>query len=75
VPTTIVDLSGAEDEWQILREGAIPTHAIALALHFGTQLRHLWLTSAGTKFNGFLAIADVDQYCLLSVFEADNRAR
>ena len=32
VPTTIVDLSGEEDEWQILREGAIPTHAIALAL-------------------------------------------
>jgi tRNA threonylcarbamoyl adenosine modification protein (Sua5/YciO/YrdC/YwlC family) len=32
VPTTIVDLSGPEGSWQILREGAIPTHAIALAL-------------------------------------------
>jgi L-threonylcarbamoyladenylate synthase len=32
VPTTIVDLTGAEGTWQILREGAIPTHAIALAL-------------------------------------------
>lgn len=32
VPTTIVDLSGEDGEWQILREGAIPTHAIALAL-------------------------------------------
>ena len=30
--TTIVDLSGGDEEWQILREGAIPTHAIALAL-------------------------------------------
>lgn len=32
VPTTIVDLSGPDGTWQILREGAIPTHAIALAL-------------------------------------------
>lgn len=32
LPTTIVDLTNAEGAWQILREGAIPTHAIALAL-------------------------------------------
>ena len=32
VPTTIVDLSGGENSWMILREGAIPTHEIALAL-------------------------------------------
>lgn len=32
LPTTIVDLSGGENSWQILREGAIPTHEIALAL-------------------------------------------
>jgi L-threonylcarbamoyladenylate synthase len=32
VPTTIVDLSGGGDSWMILREGAIPTHEIALAL-------------------------------------------
>lgn len=32
VPTTIVDLSGGENTWQILREGAIPTHEIALIL-------------------------------------------
>lgn len=31
-PTTIVDLSGGHDSWMILREGAIPTHEIALAL-------------------------------------------
>jgi tRNA threonylcarbamoyl adenosine modification protein (Sua5/YciO/YrdC/YwlC family) len=30
--TTIVDLSGGKKSWQILREGAIPTHEIALAL-------------------------------------------
>jgi L-threonylcarbamoyladenylate synthase len=30
--TTIVDLSGGGESWTILREGAIPTHAIALAL-------------------------------------------
>jgi L-threonylcarbamoyladenylate synthase len=30
--TTIVDLSGGDRAWQILREGAIPTHEIALAL-------------------------------------------
>jgi L-threonylcarbamoyladenylate synthase len=33
MPTTIVDLSRGERTWQILREGAIPTHAIALALN------------------------------------------
>jgi L-threonylcarbamoyladenylate synthase len=32
VPTTIVDLSGGGNSWMILRQGAIPTHAIALAL-------------------------------------------
>ncbi len=32
VPTTIVDLSGGENAWQVLREGAIPTHEIALVL-------------------------------------------
>ncbi len=32
VPTTIVDLSGGESAWKILREGAIPTHEIALVL-------------------------------------------
>jgi L-threonylcarbamoyladenylate synthase len=32
LPTTIVDLSSGDEEWQILREGAIPTHEIALAL-------------------------------------------
>jgi L-threonylcarbamoyladenylate synthase len=32
VPTTIVDLSAGNGTWQILREGAIPTHEIALAL-------------------------------------------
>jgi tRNA threonylcarbamoyl adenosine modification protein (Sua5/YciO/YrdC/YwlC family) len=31
-PTTIVDLSGGDGNWQILREGAIPTYDIALAL-------------------------------------------
>lgn len=30
--TTIVDLSGGDDSWQILREGSIATHEIALAL-------------------------------------------
>lgn len=33
VATTIVDLSGGDRSWMILREGAIPTHEIALALH------------------------------------------
>lgn len=33
LPTTIVDLSEGEGVWRILREGAIPTHEIALALH------------------------------------------
>lgn len=32
VPTTIVDLSGGGHSWMLLREGSIPTHAIALAL-------------------------------------------
>ena len=32
VPTTIVDLSDGGLSWTILREGAIPTHEIALAL-------------------------------------------
>jgi len=32
MPTTIVDLSGGDGNWQILREGAIATHEIALAL-------------------------------------------
>lgn len=31
-PTTIVDLSAGSGKWQVLREGAIPTHQIALAL-------------------------------------------
>jgi tRNA threonylcarbamoyl adenosine modification protein (Sua5/YciO/YrdC/YwlC family) len=30
--TTIVDLSGGPNSWMIIREGAIPTHEIALAL-------------------------------------------
>jgi L-threonylcarbamoyladenylate synthase len=30
--TTIVDLSAGGESWQILREGSIPTHEIALAL-------------------------------------------
>jgi tRNA threonylcarbamoyl adenosine modification protein (Sua5/YciO/YrdC/YwlC family) len=33
VSTTIVDLSAGNGSWTILREGAIPTHQIALALH------------------------------------------
>jgi L-threonylcarbamoyladenylate synthase len=32
VATTIVDLSGGGNSWMILREGAIPTHEIALTL-------------------------------------------
>ena len=32
LPTTIVDLSQGDGSWQILREGAIPTYDIALAL-------------------------------------------
>jgi L-threonylcarbamoyladenylate synthase len=32
LPTTIVDLSGGGNSWMILREGAVPTHEIALAL-------------------------------------------
>lgn len=32
VATTIVDLSAGPNSWMILREGAIPTHEIALAL-------------------------------------------
>ena len=31
-PLTIVDLSGGGNSWMILREGAIPTHEIALTL-------------------------------------------
>ncbi|MFZ1938849.1 MAG: L-threonylcarbamoyladenylate synthase, partial [Terracidiphilus sp.] len=31
-PTTIVDLSLGEGRWEILREGAIPTHEIVMAL-------------------------------------------
>lgn len=31
-PTTIVDLSGGGNSWMILREGAIPTYEVALAL-------------------------------------------
>ena len=33
VPTTIVDLSEGEGVWRVLREGAIPTYEIAMALH------------------------------------------
>ena len=33
VATTIVDLSAGDSSWTILREGAIPTHEIALCLH------------------------------------------
>ncbi len=33
VATTIVDLSGDTNSWSIIREGAIPTHEIALCLH------------------------------------------
>lgn len=33
VPTTIVDLSEGEGVWRVLREGAIPTYKIAMALH------------------------------------------
>jgi tRNA threonylcarbamoyl adenosine modification protein (Sua5/YciO/YrdC/YwlC family) len=32
LPTTIVDLSEGEGVWRVLREGAIPTHEIALTL-------------------------------------------
>ena len=32
IPTTIVDLSAGGNAWTILREGAIPTHEIALCL-------------------------------------------
>jgi tRNA A37 threonylcarbamoyladenosine synthetase subunit TsaC/SUA5/YrdC len=31
-PTTIVDLSLGDGRWEILREGAIPTHEIVMAL-------------------------------------------
>lgn len=33
VATTIVDLSAGDGSWSIIREGAIPTHEIALCLH------------------------------------------
>ena len=32
MPTTIVDLSHGDNSWTILREGAVPTHEIALCL-------------------------------------------
>ncbi|WP_263357491.1 L-threonylcarbamoyladenylate synthase [Acidicapsa ligni] len=32
VPTTIVDLSDSNGNWNVLREGAIPTHEIVMAL-------------------------------------------
>ena len=32
IATTIVDLSSSDGVWNILREGAIPTHEIALTL-------------------------------------------
>ena len=32
VPTTIVDLTAGDSSWSIIREGAIPTHEIALCL-------------------------------------------
>lgn len=32
LPTTIVDLSLGPGRWEILREGAIPTHAVVMAL-------------------------------------------
>jgi len=32
VPTTINDLSGGGNSWMIIREGAVPTHEIALTL-------------------------------------------
>ncbi len=32
IPTTIIDLSGDDGAWSILREGAIPTYEIALCL-------------------------------------------
>jgi tRNA A37 threonylcarbamoyladenosine synthetase subunit TsaC/SUA5/YrdC len=32
IPTTIIDLTGDDGEWSILREGAIPTYEIALCL-------------------------------------------
>ena len=33
VATTIVDLTAGDGSWSIIREGAIPTHEIALCLH------------------------------------------
>jgi len=32
IPTTIIDLSGGGNSWMIIREGAVPTHEIALTL-------------------------------------------
>ena len=32
MPTTIIDLSAGDASWHVIREGAIPTHEIALAL-------------------------------------------
>jgi len=33
LPTTIVDLTLGEGRWEVLREGAIPTHEIVTVLH------------------------------------------
>ena len=33
IATTIVDLTAGDNSWSIVREGAIPTHEIALCLH------------------------------------------
>ena len=33
LPTTIIDLTQGEDRWEILREGAIPTHEIVAVLN------------------------------------------
>jgi len=33
IATTIVDLTAGDGSWSIIREGAIPTHEIALCLH------------------------------------------
>jgi len=33
IATTIVDLTAGDNSWSIIREGAIPTHEIALCLH------------------------------------------
>ena len=33
LPTTIIDLSLGPGRWEVLREGAIPTHEVVMALH------------------------------------------